>query len=44
MNGSKTADLLVDIIRHGRGKTSHIKMLPEFVPGDTCALGHAKVI
>lgn len=36
-NGYKTADLLVDIIRHGRGKPRHIKIMPEFVPGDTLA-------
>ena len=36
-NGYKTADLLVDIIRHGQGKTRHIKILPEVIPGDTFA-------
>ena len=36
-NGYKTADLLIDIIRHGQGKTRHIKIMPEFVSGGTLA-------
>lgn len=36
-NGYKTADLLLDIIRHGQGKIRHIKIMPEFVSGGTLA-------
>ena len=36
-NGYKTADLLIDIIRHGQGIPRHIKIMPAFVSGETLA-------
>ena len=33
--GRKTATLLLDLIRHGAGKTRSLQVLPEFVSGET---------
>ena len=33
--GRKTAGLLIDLLKHGLGKIRSVRILPEFVPGET---------
>jgi hypothetical protein len=33
--GRRAAQLLLDVLKHGRGKLRTVRMLPQFIPGET---------